>query len=359
MTRTVRGLLVAACALLVVLVGAAGGAPNRFAEDQLLETIRVSAEGSVTSDTKLQPSETYKLVFSGSVHNECKGDPFEEVSDEDAFWLYNFTDRRNPNPASPAGGSFFQYTGKGVASDWPAYSSSHTYTVVLRPPHATGRLVFRDTRSSTRYCTRTGAWTIMIYRVESGTTKTVNEPAPGMSTSIESPPLPAAGVDCGGNPGRALSTLAKAQYCEVDISKSSGDFIGYSQAFEGNIERVAGDFVFWCWLGYSFKDAKGRVLDLSATAQLQLCVALLLAIVSNIGKDDDDSFAPPRPGGRAWPCSAHNTRTSIGWNVHWNSGQRVPRQGDPGRIQQADGQGSRSRSSDEGEAQGVVGSLQL
>jgi hypothetical protein len=273
--RTILLVFASAAALGVVAsaggAGASGERRQAPAEDQLLETITVSAGTSHTSETDFQPSETYKVVFSGSMHTQCeKGRPFfGATSDDDVFYVYNAADQNGP----VGSGRFinFFFTGRlFYRTSLPPFSEGHTYTGV--PPYdLRGRFVFADAYpvSQLEHCTRTGAWTVKIYRVESGTTKTVSEPAPGRSTLIESPELPTAD-ECGASPGRALA--AKKCRLKVDISSSSGDLDGTVILGEGSEVQatVARTFVF-CWLTIE----GATKFEIPAAVKVRLCIKLV------------------------------------------------------------------------------------
>jgi hypothetical protein len=293
--RTILVVLASAAALAVAVsaggAGASGERQRAPAEDQLLETITVSVGASITSETDFQPSETYKVVFSGSMHTQCeKGRPFFGAThDEDVFYVYNAADQNGPLPGPPQINFFF--TGRlFYRTSLPPFSEGHTYTGVP-PADLRGRFVFADAYpvSQLEHCTRTGAWTVRIYRVESGTTKTVSEPAPGRSTYIESPNLP---VDCGTSPGRALSSALKPNLCELSIANSTGDLRGTTIVGEGDVEKVPrtpGAFVFWCWLNVDLEDDAGAVIQLTPTEQLHVCIDMAVRLFSR------GDLGAPRP----------------------------------------------------------------
>ncbi len=135
---------------------------------------------------------------------------------------------------------------------------------------------------------------------DQGTTKTVSEPAPGKSTTIESPALPAGGVDCGGSPGRMLSSRS-ALACktgEIDFyALGDGCVTTYRYGSlivgEGGVEQLgAGEFVVWCWLFYGWKDKDGKVVEVNAHKQLLACVNIMLELVK------DGLLGKPQPAAR-------------------------------------------------------------
>jgi hypothetical protein len=264
-------LLPAALAAVVLLSCAslAGASGQRGAVDQLLETITISAgQKGVVTDTSFQGSEEYKLVFSGTTHTQCpSGSPnFGLITDNDAFYQYyakhDYDSSPDTTPVRVIGAGF-------SPSQVPGYSSGHSYTIGFPANnHPIGRLTFGDTVPAGS-CTHTGGFTIMVYMVESGTTKTVTGPAPGGSKFVDSPALPAA-LDCRRHP------LPKGCGINLDDQPGGQDPRGTVIAAEGDLERspTPGEFTFWCWLGYDFRNSAGDIVQLSAHSQLLFCVAM-------------------------------------------------------------------------------------
>jgi hypothetical protein len=109
-----------------------------------------------------------------------------------------------------------------------------------------------------------------------GTTETVSEPAPGKTTTIESPELPT-GADCGASQGRALSA-SKPLVCNIDLTSSSGDLKGTDVVAEGEtVKEHAGVLAVTCWFLFDFRGEDGEILELTPGNRLRNCFAFARA----------------------------------------------------------------------------------
>jgi hypothetical protein len=109
-----------------------------------------------------------------------------------------------------------------------------------------------------------------------GTTETVSEPAPGKTTTIESPELPT-GVDCAASPGRAASA-GKPLVCNVDLTSSSGDLRGTDVVAEGEtVKEHAGILAVTCWFFFDFRDDDGNTIEMTPGNRLRNCFAFARA----------------------------------------------------------------------------------
>lgn len=109
-----------------------------------------------------------------------------------------------------------------------------------------------------------------------GTTKTVSEPAPGKSTTIDSPPVPA---KC----AASARAVASTQVCEIILDGGTGKI---AIAEEGDVTFRGDDptlFFFWCWLNYFPSASK-----LSPHDQLVFCLDL------TVGFAKEGSLGVPR-----------------------------------------------------------------
>jgi hypothetical protein len=109
-----------------------------------------------------------------------------------------------------------------------------------------------------------------------GTTETVSEPAPGKTTTIDSPELPT-GASCRASPARALSA-SKPLVCSVDLTSSSGDLKGTDVLAEGEtVKEQAGTLAVACWFLFDFRDEDGDILELTPGQRLRNCFAFARA----------------------------------------------------------------------------------
>jgi hypothetical protein len=145
--------------------GCAPAGPDTCTE--LLETLTVPASGApVTTTTNFEPDQSYRLVFSGSVHDNNE--------DFDAFYCFGGSGCTPPHTCGVcllfvAGGGLVSnaapITNLGYNACCPTYSASHTYSLPyskaagpLKP--LDGQLTFHVAALSPN---PTGAFTIQVY----------------------------------------------------------------------------------------------------------------------------------------------------------------------------------------------------
>jgi hypothetical protein len=172
--------------------------------------------------------------------------------------------------------------------------------------------VFRDTRKSTQFCTRAGAWTITIYRVASGTTKTVNEPAPGGQVTVRSPQeLP------DGCPTRTrTASLRQACAVSVDVESSLATF-NEAVLAEGEVTfaEIVGDLVVQCWFLADLAGDGGKV---APGQQLKLCLELVKLIVKEVVGRKPSAQVSTRPFAMTQPLAGPCRATRHSFAVDMN-----------------------------------------